>query len=129
LADEIEGAFPELADSLATKFKTIEESLNTLVSEYEANRPRFYGAPLSMSVNSLPRLDRFLEHPIKKGRTASKVEIPPGFAVVHNEFRAAQHVAWERYHGNPTEPGSLSRGPRRPRRTPQRAPDHAPGGR
>ena len=102
MADEIRGAFPELAESLATEFDTIEEALNSLISEYEDNRRNFTGKPLSIREESLPRLKRFLDNPINVGGASQKVEVSPGFAPVHNAFRDAQRNAWERY----LKPGS-----------------------
>jgi hypothetical protein len=96
MADEVQGAFPGLAGSLAIEFDAVEESLNALVREYEDNRPNFDGEPLSISMNMLPALRSFLEHPSKQ---AGRRDTPaaPGFAPVHDAFHRAQRMVWDQF--------------------------------
>jgi hypothetical protein len=96
MADEIQGAFPDLAVSLATEFDTVEKSLNALLSEYEDNRPNFEGEPLELGIDHLPALNSFLEHPTKAGASRA-VTTTPGFAPVHNAFHRAQLKVWDQF--------------------------------
>ena len=60
LADEIQGAFPELAGTVAREFDLIEESRNALVREYEDNRRNFAGGPLALGNRAPARSQEIL---------------------------------------------------------------------
>lgn len=94
LADEVRDATaipPTAATPVRRLFRSLEESLQRLVREYQRERAQFSGEPATLRLDRLPHLDAFQKH-LGTDHSDDRVQ---SFDSIKDGFHAAQDLIWK----------------------------------